>query len=296
MNPIFKNGPSTPYRLILVLCCSIILMILDNKFNQFEHIRSYLQSLASPLQYIANAPKQLLTWTSENFVTQQQLLKENKAYKSKEIFYQEQAMQLRIVQNENDRLRKLLASPLKTEFRKMVAEIISVDSDPYSHQVVINRGAKSGVFEGQAVLDYQGVVGQVLHVGVSSSRVILITDITHAIPVRNNRNGIRMVASGTGKIDRLTLNHVPHSVDIKVGDVLVTSGLGAKYPEGYPVATVTSIEQDESRPFAQVNTTPIAKIDRLRYLLLLSKQPDSDILLKMKDQSNNDVEVSNVSE
>ena len=305
MNPIFKNGPSAPHRLILVLFCSVALMVLDNKFNHFESIRSYLQSLVSPLQYVANAPKQLLTWTSENFVTQQQLLVENKEYQSKEIFYQEQGMQLHILQNENDRLRQLLASPLKTELRKMVAEIISVDSDPYSHQVVINRGANSGVFEGQAVLDDQGVVGQVLHVGATSSRILLITDITHAIPVRNSRNGIRMVASGSGKIDRLTLNHVPHSVDIKIGDVLVTSGLGAKYPESYPVGVVKSIDQDESRPFAQVYLEPVAKIDRLRYLLLLSRNADTEHniaptleskLNKITDNKKNEVEAVNAVE
>ena len=274
MNPIFKSGPSAPHRLILVLIFSIMLMVADNKFNKFEHIRSYLQSFVSPLQYIANGSKELLTWASENFITHQQLLAEKRAYESKEVFYEEQAMQLRILQNENDRLRKLLASPLKTELQKMVAEIISVDSNPYSHQVVINRGANSGVFEGQAVLDDQGVVGQVLHVGATTSRIILITDITHAIPVRNSRNGVRMVAYGSGKIGHLTLNHVPHSIDIKVGDELVTSGLGAKYPEGYPVVIVTSIDKDESRPFAKVYTKPVAKIDRLRYLLLLSKKAE----------------------
>lgn len=275
MPPTFKHGSSTRNRLILVLSCSILLMFLDHKLNQFELARSYLQSLVSPLQYAANAPKQFITWTSENLVTRQRLILENQHYQSQQIVFKEQAMQLNILKNENNRLRKLLASPLQAELKKMAAEIISVDSDPYSHQVVINRGANSGVFEGQAILDEQGVVGQVLHVGATSSRVILITDITHAIPVRNSRNGIRMVATGGGQVDRLVLNHVPHSTDIKEGDILVTSGLGGKYPEGYPVAVVTSIDQDESRPFARVYSEPVAKIDRLRYLLLLWLTPIS---------------------
>ena len=157
----------------------------------------------------------------------------------------------------------------------MVAEILAVDSDPYTHQVVINRGANDGVYEGQAVIDDEGVVGQILHVGTTSSRVLLITDVTHAVPVRISRNGLRLIASGVGVIDRLTHNHVPHSSDIRIGDILVTSGLGSKFPEGYPVAKVSAVIQDESRAFSQIQSQPVAKIDRLRYVLLLwPEQPN----------------------
>ncbi|MGJ8691080.1 MAG: rod shape-determining protein MreC [Thalassotalea sp.] len=269
MTPIFKSGPSSQHRLVLVLCCSALLIFFDNKLNSFETVRSYLQSFVSPLQYLANSPKQVITWMGENLVVRQRLMAENQRYQAEHVIFSEQAMQLDILKKENERLRQLLASPLKTDLKKMVAEIISVDSDPYSHQVVINRGANNGVFEGQAVIDDKGVVGQVLHVGATSSRVILITDVTHGVPVRIIRNGVRMVSSGSGRVDRLIQNHVPHSLDVKVGDLLVTSGLGGKYPEGYPVAKVDFVKQDESRPFARVYSTPIAQIDRLRYLLLL---------------------------
>lgn len=269
MTPIFKHGPSSQHRLVLVLCCSALLIFFDHKLNSFETVRSYLQSMVSPLQYLANTPKQLVTWVGENLVSRQRLMDENQKFKAQQVVFKEQAMQLQILQQENDRLRQLLASPLRINTKKMVAEIISVDSDPYSHQVVINRGANSGVYEGQPVLDDNGVVGQVLHAGATSSRVLLITDITHAVPVRNKRNGIRMVSSGSGRIDRLVQNHVPHSVDIREGDLLVTSGLGDKFPEGYPVARVTFVKQDESRPFATVYSQPAAQIDRIRYVLLL---------------------------
>jgi rod shape-determining protein MreC len=108
-----------------------------------------------------------------------------------------------------------------------------------------------------------------LHVGTTSSRVLLITDITHAVPVRISRNGLRLIATGSGVIDRLSHNYVPHSSDIRTGDLLVTSGLGSKFPEGYPVAKVTGVIQDESRAFSQIQSQPLAKIDRLRYVLLL---------------------------
>lgn len=269
MNPIFKHGPSPQHRLVLVLFCSALLIFFDHKVNSFESVRGYLQSMVSPLQYLATTPKQGIDWAVENLVTRRQLIEDNQEFKTNELRYQEQLMQLSMLKKENDRLRSLLASPVRADAKKMVAEILSVDSDPYSHQVVINRGANQGVFEGQAVIDDQGIVGQVLHVGTISSRVLLITDVTHAVPVRISRNGIRLVASGTGTIDRLTHNYVPHSTDVRVGDLLVTSGLGGKYPEGYPVALVSAVRQDESRPFAQVQSEPVAQINRLRYLLLL---------------------------
>jgi len=269
MNPIFKHGPSPQHRLVLVLFCSALLVFFDHKMGSFETARGFLQSMVSPLQYIATTPKQLMNWASENLVTRNNLIKQNQEYKINELRFHEQLMQLDNIKQENERLRLLLASPLKVDIKKMVAEVLSVDSDPYTHQVVINRGANDGVYEGQPVLDDQGIIGQIQHVGTISSRVILITDVTHAVPVRIRRNGIRVTATGTGQIDRLIHNFVPHSVDIRKNDMLVTSGLGGKYPEGYPVAKITLVNQDESRTFAQVYSEPVAKIDRLRYLLLL---------------------------
>ena len=272
MNPIFYQGISPARRLVFVLICSAALIFFDHKMASFETVRGYLQSLVSPLQYMANAPKQMMTWASKNLISRQRLMKENEDFRENELFFHEQAMQLSIVQQENDRLRSLLSSPVRGEIKKMFAEILSVDGDPYSHQVVINRGANDGVYEGQPVLDEKGIVGQILHVGASSSRVILITDISHAIPVRIQRNGLRLIASGSGQIDRLVHNFVAHSADIKAGDLLVTSGLGGKYPEGYPVSRVILVRTDESREFAVIYSEPVAEIDRLRYMLLLSKE------------------------
>ncbi|MFT7006484.1 MAG: rod shape-determining protein MreC [Colwellia sp.] len=287
MNPIFKHGPSPQHRLVLVLFCSALLIFFDHKMASFESVRGYLQSLVSPLQYLANTPKQLMTWASTNLTTRQQLMIENQQYRLNELDYHEEAMQLDILKQENDRLRSLLASPLRNEIKKMVAEVLSVDSDPYSDQIVINRGAGDGVYEGQPVLDALGIVGQILHVGQASSRVILITDISHAVPVRVQRNGLRLLASGSGQIDRLIHNFVPQSADIKIGDLLVTSGLGGKYPEGYPVAKVSFVNNNESREFVQIFSTPIAQIDRLRYLLLLSeKEPQNIFAPKIREKQS----------
>lgn len=269
MNPIFKHGPSEQHRLVLVLFCSVLLIFFDHKMASFEPVRGYLQSLVSPIQYLATAPRQFLAWTSENLKTRKQLVSQNQEYQTQLLNLREHLLELDIIKKENDRLRSLLASPLRTDTKKMVAEILSVNSDPYGHKIVINRGTNDGVYEGQPVLDDKGIVGQILHVGTTTSRVILISDVTHAVPVRIARNGIRLIATGTGRIDQLNLNHVPHSTDIQTGDILVTSGLGGKYPEGYPVAEVSFVAQNETRPFAKVLSKPVAEIDRIRYLLLL---------------------------
>ena len=285
MNPIFKHGPSPQHRIIMVLLLSALFIFVDHKMGSFDIVRGYLQSLVSPLQYLASTPKNAVNWAKENLVSRQTLIDQNQQYKANELLFSEQLMQLNMLKKENTRLRSLLSSPVRSDSQVKVAEILSVDSDPYSHQVVINRGANDGVFEGQAVIDDKGIVGQVLHVGTITSRVLLITDVTQAVPVRISRNGVRLVANGAGTLERLTHNFVPHSADIKQGDKLVTSGLGGKYPEGYPVAVVKSVRQDESRPFAQVQSEPVAQIDRLRYLLLLWPKHKSSLFSSRPDNA-----------
>lgn len=292
MNPIFKHGPSPQHRLALVLIASSLLIFFDHKLDSFDTVRGYLQSLVSPLQHIANTPKRLMTWSAENLVTRKRLMDENQQFKINELRYQEQLIQLKIVEQENERLRSLLASPIRSEMKKMVAEILSVDSDPYTHQILINRGANDGVYEGQPVLDDKGIVGQILHVGTTTSRVILITDVTHAVPVRVSRNGIRLTANGLGRIDVLGHNFVPHSSDIKSGDLFVTSGLGGKYPEGYPVSRVSVVRKDESRPFAKIYSEPVAQIDRLRYLLLLWPEKPVSIFATKEEASSREKEAN----
>ena len=294
MNPIFKDGPSPQYRLVLVLMLSGALIFFDHKVNSFDGLRGSLQSIVSPLQYLANTPNLLMRWASENMQSREQLIQKNQAYKINELKLHEQLMQLEIFKLENDRLRLLLASPLRSKVNKMVAKILSVDSDPYTHHVIINRGAKDGVYEGQPVIDQQGVVGQIMHVGTTSSRVILITDVNHAVPVRVSRNGLRLIANGAGRIDRLNHSFVSHSADIKKGDLLVTSGLGGKYPEGYPVSLVTLISDDVSRPFAQVYSQPVAKIDRLRYLLLLWPTKNAELFAPKPQKTTLAKELANV--
>ncbi len=255
--------------MLIALVLSSVFIYCDHKLASFEIARGYLQSMVSPLQYLANTPLKFLDFASENLVSRKQLMAENQKYQQQELLFKEKLLQLDILEQENERLRALLSSPVQAEHKKMVAEILAVDSDPYSHQILINLGTKEGIYEGQPVIDENGVVGQILHVGANSSRVLLLTDISHSIPLRIHRNGVRVIAKGTGSQTTMEINYLPHSSDIKEGDLLVTSGLGGTFPEGYPVARVTNIAENTDRAFARVKITPEVQLDRLRYLLVI---------------------------
>jgi rod shape-determining protein MreC len=286
MNLMFSNGPSLPNRLALALLLSVSLIIFDNKLDGFGTTRVYLNSLVSPLQYLANLPGQLLNSSASRFVSHERLFNDNALLTHDAMLMNGQLQLLTFLQEENDRLRSLLNSPVQDNTRKEVAELMAVDNNPYSHQIVINKGAINGVFEGQPVLDDRGIVGQIMQVSSTNSRVLVIADVTHAIPVRIARNNVRLIVTGSGSLNELLIPHVAHSSDIKIGDTLLSSGLGNVFPEGYPVATITTIIRDESRPFSQVRAKPVAQLDRLKYLLLLwtkrslDESPQTQITIK----------------
>lgn len=288
MDTIFTRGPSLNNRLALALTMSVVLMFLDFRLDAFSSSRVFLNSLMSPIQYLANLPGQLLDVSAQRLTSRQALIAENEQLTNRLLLMSEKLQLFEVLERENAQLRRLLDAPVRQDMRKMVAELMAVDNTPYSQQIVINKGAIDGVFLGQAILDERGIVGQVMEVGTTNSRVLLISDVTHSIPVRSVRNNARFIASGGGVIDELFLEHVAHSTDVEVGDVLVSSGLGDVFPEGYPVAEVTEVVRDESRPFAQVTVLPLARLNRLKYLLILwpngvENEEDSSAVEKASD-------------
>ncbi|WP_018984380.1 rod shape-determining protein MreC [Salinimonas chungwhensis] len=286
MDTIFTRGPSLNNRLALALTLSVLLIFADHKLDAFQSTRVYLNSIMSPLQYLANLPKVLLNESAQRLTSHQALLADNERLTNQNLKMSEQLQRFNVLQAENAELRKLLEVPVKPKVRKMVAALMAVDNNPFSQQIMINKGAIDGVYLSQAVLDDRGIVGQVMEVGTTNSRVVLISDVTHAIPVRSMRNNIRFVATGNGAFDELFLEHVPHSVDVQEGDVLVSSGLGRVFPEGYPVAKVTSVVHDEGRPFATVIAQPVARLDRLKHLLLLWPQQEKDTRVDNLESDN----------
>ena len=286
MDTIFTRGPSLNIRLALALAMSVSLIVLDFKLDAFSTTRVFLNSLVSPVQYLANLPGQLLNASAQRLTSQQALIAENEQLTNHILLLSEKLQRFEVLERENVELRRLLDAPVRQDMRKMVAELMAVDNTPYSQQIVISKGAIDGVYLGQPVLDERGVVGQVMEVGTTNSRVLLISDVTHSVPVRSVRNNSRFIASGGGVIDELYLAYVPHSTDVEIGDVLVSSGLGDVFPEGYPVAEVTEVVRDETRPFAQVAVVPMARLNRLKYLLLLWPEPETEGSDATREQQN----------
>ncbi|MCZ4339205.1 rod shape-determining protein MreC [Shewanella colwelliana] len=266
MKPIFARGISNQFRLTLAIILSVILLVANDRL---EPVRQSISSLLSPLQYVANIPGAVLDWSAESFATRDMLKKQNKELLRQQLLMSERLQRFEHLRQENDRLRGLLGSPVHMDAKKVVAEVMEVASDPYRHYVVLNHGARSGVFVGQPVVDAHGVVGQVVEISELTCRVLLLSDVTHAIPVRLTRNDVRLMAQGTGELDELELRHVAKSTDIRVGDLLVSSGLGKRFPEGYPVARIMSVNKDDGQSYAQVTAQPLAALDRIRYLLLI---------------------------
>lgn len=272
MKPIFNRGPSLESRLLIVFVLSLALLVSDGLYSLFTPVRSVLTTLVSPIQYIASLPASMLNASTNRIISQEQLIAEKDLLIQQMMALQADNQRYQSLLAENEQLRKLLDAPLQTALPKTVAELMAVDNNPYSLQVLINKGSLSGVYNSQPVIDDQGIVGQIVDVAQTTSRVLLVSDLSHAIPVRILRNNLRLIANGSGELNELNVRHVAHSADIAEGDILVTSGLGNIFPEGYPVGVIASVVRDEGQPFATVKATPLARLDRLRYLLLLGRE------------------------
>lgn len=272
MKPIFVTSTALQVRLCFAIFASLILIVFDSKFDSFVNIRMYFNTGVAPLIYAANIPGEMLQGVSQNVSTRQDLQTRVKEQEKKLFLQQTQLLQFSHLKKENQRLRALLNSPMQEDSRKLVAELVTVNLDPFALQIMVNKGSTDGVYIGQPVLNEQGVVGQVVDVSATLSRILLISDITHAVPVRVQRNDIRVLANGSGELNELSLPYVPQNTDIQKGDILVTSGLGGVFPEGYPVATVTSFTSPMGDAYAQVSAKPIVALERLRYVLLVWQQ------------------------
>ncbi len=244
-------------------------MTLDHRQKHLEAIRGAIAVAVYPIQYVVDLPVSAGNWLGENLVSRDQLLEDNTRLRSQHTILKAQLQKMISLELENMRLRKLLDSSYQVGERILVAELLAVDLDPFTRQVMINKGSTNDVYVGQPLLDAEGVFGQVIHVTPFTSTAMLITDPSHALPVQVNRNGLRAIAEGTGNDERLELVHIPNNADIKVDDLLTTSGLGGTFPGGYPVAKVVSVEPDTTQPYASVFAQPLAKLDRSREVLLV---------------------------
>jgi rod shape-determining protein MreC len=262
---------------LLALLLVVVLIIADLRFRKLETTRSLLDTVATPIYWIADLPTRLGDWSDTHIQSRTDLLEENERLRRENLVVQGRSHQMSSLQAENVRLRGLLNSSAILRDDVLVAELIGVSPDPMRHQLVLNKGEVDDVFVGQPLIDAAGLMGQVVEVGVSNSRVLLITDATHSIPVQVNRNGVRAIAEGTGSLGTLEIRHVSATTDIREGDLLVTSGLGGRFPVGYPVAVVSVVERDPGQAFARILAVPSAALDRSRHVLLVfTDDPEQD--------------------
>ncbi len=259
---------------------SAVLLTLDVTTRLLEPVRATVGTLVSPLQVLAEVPYLLADEVGEVASTHESLRARNAELERRILELTQISQQYLSLRTENERLRALLGSRARLPSEVMVAELVAVVPTANTHQVIIDKGSDSGVTLGQAVLDAQGLFGQVVEVDRFTSRVLLIVDQSHAVPVQVNRSGVRSVAAGTGELDHLVLENVPVTADIQVNDLMESSGLGGRFPRGYPVGIVTSVEIDDTSPYARVEVRPLAALDRSRHVLLVFDPSQAEAYLE----------------
>ncbi len=265
--------PALGVRLIVLLFASIILMVLDHRQNHLGAVRQAIGAAVYPLQVIVDAPFRLWEWVRDGTADRNQLQLELSRLQAERLLTNARLQRMTALEAENARLRDLLEARAQVRDEVRVAEIMAVDANPYRHNIVIDIGENEGAYDGQAIVDVTGVIGQIIETGLMTSQAMLISDPSHSLPVEVNRNGFRTIANGTGEFGRLVLPFVTNNADIRPGDLLVTSGLGGAFPAGYPVAVVETVNRIPQEPFADVTATPAAALDQVREVMLIWSSP-----------------------
>lgn len=273
---LFVRESGAGYLLTGLALVSLILVTLDTSTRLLESVRGAIGTLVSPLVVVAETPYLLGDTVGEVVASRESLRDTNAQLERRVLELSQISQQFLAMKKENERLRELLGSRARLPTEVLIAELIGVVPNPNTHQVIIDKGSDAGVLVGQAVIDAQGLFGQVVEVSQFTARVLLITDASHALPVQVNRNGVRSVAGGTGRRDELELENVPVTADIRPGDLIETSGLAGRFPVGYPVGYVASVEVADTSAYASISVRPTAHLDRSRHVLVLLDQPVPD--------------------
>ncbi|MEH6354827.1 MAG: rod shape-determining protein MreC [Marinobacter sp.] len=279
------QGPVPGFRLLLVVVLALALIVADARFDRLTLVRSTLATGLTPVYWLGNAPTQFSDWFASLFVNKDDLKRDNDELQARLLILERRALKYAALASENNELRRLMNSSEVLDDRVIVSEVVGVSPDPFAHELVINKGRSDGVQEGQAILDAGGLMGQVIQVSQITARVLLVSDSSHAVPVEVVRNGLRAILLGTGKANSLELVHVPDTANIREGDLLVSSGLGGRFPRGYPVAEVSRISKEPGEPFITIEATPTAKLNQSRMLLIVFQA-----LVPDKKRSENQLE------
>ena len=270
MKSLFTLNPSTPARLLGLILVSIVLMVSDHRYQQTHLIRSTIGGVLYPLERLVSTPGDISKWLAVYFTTRASLQSQIESLERLNLFQQARLQELAQLKLENNRLRELLDSPLQRNKNSvLLADIIRVNLHPFRKLIAIDRGQQDNVYEGQAIVGAQGIIGQVVEVFPMHSNALLISDPSHALLAENNRTGLRALLVGSGEADRVYLQNISSSADIQIGDLFQTSGLDGLYPRNYPVARVLEIGRVEGEAFLTVTAKPLAQLDSIREVLLL---------------------------
>jgi len=265
-----RSGFSLGVRFVLLAIVCVALMMLDQRQQHLQRVRQALSVVVYPVRVLVDFPFRAWHSASVNLTERSALIAENEQLKRERLEAEFRLQRLAALETENERLRQLLDSTERVGLRALIAEILSVDMNPYRQRFVLNRGLTDGVFVGQALIDAQGIVGQIVRVDAFTAEAVLITDADTAVPVSVNRDkGLRTIAVGTGDSARLRLPYLTNSADIKIGDPLVSSGLGGVFPAGYPVGRVVEVNLQPEQSFSEVIAEPASALDRDREVLLV---------------------------
>ena len=256
------------YRFLFLVILSLVLMIIDHRSETLRPIRSVASMLAIPFHSLIELPS-VVTQTIRSCYLDDSVYQELEALQEKQLKLESQLQRYDALVAENDRLSRLLTAAQRSEDQVILASIVNAGLDPFSHRIIINRGAEAGVYIGQPVIAPNGVIGQVAEVNLRQSIVTLITDRSHGVPVQVQRNGLRTIAQGRGQQDQVGVPFLSRLADIRKGDVLVTSGMGGRFPAGYKVAEVQEIITDANKAFLSINATTTAQIDFVKQVLLV---------------------------
>ncbi|TDJ11490.1 MAG: rod shape-determining protein MreC [Gammaproteobacteria bacterium] len=272
-----QKTPALGLRLLLFAGLSILILVIDHRENYLDAVHRAIDVTIHPLRVIVDAPVAMWHWLGETSAGRNELRLENSRLKAERLLTHARLQRYSALEAENTRLRAMLEARTRVRDEVRVAGIMSVSANPFRHDLVIDKGLNDGVYDGQAMIDADGVVGQVIETGLFSAQAVLISDPDHALPVEINRNGLRTIAVGTGEFDRLDLPFLPNNADVRQGDLLVTSGLGGAFPAGYPVAIIDNVTRIPQEPFAAVSAKPAAKLNQVREIMLIWSIADEDV-------------------
>ena len=248
------------YRLIFMIVLSSVLMYQDYQGAHTIKLRSYLSASLYPIQYLINLPNNLQKSFYANFLNREEIVSQNQQLKEENLNLKSQMQQIYRLESENKRLYKLINSKPKTENTYLFADIVSTSKILNKHQILINRGSRNGIKLGSSIVNADGIVGHVIRDQIFASEVLLISDLEHAIPVEIVRTGLRSIAIGTGEFNKLRINTLPTNSNLQKDDIVITSGWGGRYPDGFPVGTITEISREVGSPFLEVEVLPSANL------------------------------------